>query len=80
MIVAPMLMSDSSITRVLSFTAPPGSPCASRQAARPTTHSWSCSRILGDFTPLVERISIDEAFAKAALLTWRLARSMAPSK
>src|SRR5262249_28080932 len=41
--VAPTLASDSSTTRVLSSTSPPGRPCIALQAARGKTHS--CRRI-----------------------------------
>ncbi len=41
--VAPMLASDSSTTRVLSLTSPPGRPCIARQAVSGNTHS--CRRM-----------------------------------
>src|SRR6478735_5039665 len=41
--VAPMFASDSSTTRVLSLTSPPGIPCMERHAASGNTHS--CSRM-----------------------------------
>src|SRR5688572_11836786 len=43
MMVAPMLLSNSSKTGVLWSTAPPSSPCGARHAASPTAHSCSPS-------------------------------------
>src|SRR4029077_17251272 len=41
MTVAPMFASDSSTTRELSLTSPPGIPCMERHAASGNTHSGS---------------------------------------
>src|SRR5712691_4557415 len=82
--VAPILASESSTTRVLSLTSPPGRPCIERQTARGNTHSWRrMPPIPRGLSTLwrgpATKPSSDIEIWKRSLDTWYLALKQAPA-